>query len=447
MSGPTRPRAAVLFAVGAMVLAWTGAPAGATLLAGRPTETAAASAGVAARIHPVPTPAVRGSAQPAACSTGCALVHYNGGPVQHGQTVYLIFWAPPGHAFYLPPSYRSALTTWLQDVASGNYTAGNVFSVAQQYYDLSGPGSTANFVSYAESTGGIIVDTDPYPATACTDFDGTVSLSQCLTDAQVQSEITTVVSSRGLPQTSNTSYALLTPKGVGSCYTGGGKQCAYSSYCGYHSFFAGPLGPIVYAEAPWAYATGCDPEATFGIGYPNGSAGDPEIGVLSQELIGMMTDPNLNGWRDAAGSEIGDKCAYIYGPGGYGSASGLASNGLGSWNQSLNQDEYLMGLEFSNRDSDGMATGCMASDTDTQPSVSIDIQPSPPAHGTPSTFTANVTDPAGVSGVQWDFGDGTTSTANPVDHTYAAAGTVTVRVIVTDNHGNEQQVTQSVPVS
>jgi PKD repeat protein len=78
--------------------------------------------------------------------------------------------------------------------------------------------------------------------------------------------------------------------------------------------------------------------------------------------------------------------------------------------------------------------------------VSITIQPAP-VHGSPSTFTANVTDPAGVSSVQWSFGDGTTATTNPVNHTYSSAGSVTVSVIVTDNHGNEQLATQSVTVA
>jgi hypothetical protein len=428
----------VLLALVAAVSAWVGAPAGATFL---PAVTRTP------RVHAFPA---IGAPRPqqTACSTGCALVSYAGGPVQHGQTVYLIFWAPRGGLSYIPPSYRLGLATWLGDVAAANYTAGNVFSVAQQYYDLTGTRATPNFASYAESLGGVIIDTDPYPARGCTDIDGANSLPECLTDLQVQSEIKTVVTSHSLPENTNTAYALLTPKSVGSCYTGASKQCAYSSYCGYHSFFAGPLGQIVYAELPWTYATsGCDGEATFGLGYPNGSATDPEIGILSDELIGMMTDPNLNGWRDAGGAEIGDKCSYIYGPGGYGSPKGLSSNGLGSWNQQLNQHDYLMPLEFSNRDSDGLSTGCMASDTDTQPDVALSIQPSPPVHGTSSTYTANVTDPAGVSSVQWNFGDGTTSTSNPLDHTYAASGTYNLSVVVTDNHGNEQRVTQSVAVS
>jgi hypothetical protein len=435
----TARRFGIVLTLAAMAAAWSGAPAGATLL------------GTGRRAHHIQAfPAIQRPRSPASfagCTTGCSPLQYGGGPVQHGSAVYLVFWQPPSPSYYLPPAYRSALSSFVNDVSAGNYTPGNVFSVAQQYYDLTGPGSTQNFASYAESLGGVIVDTHPYPASGCTDIDGIAALPECLTDVQVQTELSAVVTAQALPQNNNTSYVLLTPKHVGSCYTGASKQCAYSSYCGYHSFFAGPLGPIVYAEMPWTYTTaGCDANSIFGLGYANGAASDPEISILSHELLGMMTDPNLNGWRDPAGSEMGDKCGYIYGSGGYGSGKGLTSNGLGLWNQLLNQDEYLLQEEFSNRDSDGLATGCVASDTDTQPAVTTTIDPSPVA-GSPSTFTANVTDPAGVSLVQWDFGDGTTSTSNPVDHTYTASGTVTVTVIVTDNHGNEVKLAQSLVVS
>ena len=77
----------------------------------------------------------------------------------------------------------------------------------------------------------------------------------------------------------------------------------------------------------------------------------------------------------------------------------------------------------------------------------ISILPNPPGHGTSETFTAKVTDPAGVNKVQWTFGDGATATGNPVNHTYATAGAKALTVIVTDNHGNERKVVQTLTVS
>ncbi len=82
---------------------------------------------------------------------------------------------------------------------------------------------------------------------------------------------------------------------------------------------------------------------------------------------------------------------------------------------------------------------------------SIDLGP-PPANRPPqASFTADVselavtvdgtgsTDPDGtVANWAWNFGDGTTSTdAATTSHTYAAAGTYTVSLVVTDNDGKD----------
>jgi PKD domain len=385
-------------------------------------------------------------AHPTSCTTGCTALIYHGGPVQHAEVDYFIFWTPAG--YYMPPSYRSGLSTWLSDVAAGNYTPADVFSVAQQYYDTSGPGGANSYVPYAVTAAVPIVDTNPLPASGCTDSEGGLTLPACINDAQIQAEVLKEVTTHGLPQNTNTQYILFTPKNVGSCFTSASTSCSYSQYCGYHGFFTGTTGQIVYANMPWSYATsGCDGPAAFGLGYANASGIDPEVGVLSHEIIETMTDPNLNAWFDGSGSEIGDKCAYNYNGVSYGSSSGLANNGLGFYNQTMHGDQYLMQTEFSNRNSNGTSTGCVLKDTDTQPVVTISVVPASPVHGSSAQFTANVTDPAGVSTVQWNFGDGTTTTGNPVSHTYATAGTKTVTVIVTDNHGNGKKTTKTVTVS
>jgi hypothetical protein len=431
-----RLRVAALLGVVLAAGAWGWAPRG--------IDASAATRSTQTKVHFFPSTTYE-KTHPTACSTDCSLMTFHGGTVQHAESTYFIFWAPSG--YYMPTTYRLGLIEWLEEVGLMDYTPGNPFSVAQQYYDNTGPGATANFVTYGIGASGLIVDTDALPTSGCTDT-GTTA---CINDTQIRTEIQNVVTAHSLPQNENTDYVLFTPLNVGSCFTSASTSCAYTQYCGYHSFFTGTTGQIVYANMPWAYSvSGCDVNLAFGTGYANGSAIDPEVGVLSHEMIETMTDPNINAWYDASGNEIGDKCAYTYGSGGEGSLTGLSTNGLGYWNVTLNADEYLMQMEFSNFNSDGSTTGCVIKDTDTQPTFTISIAPNPPVHGSSALFTANVTDPYGINRVYWIFGDGTGAQvygSNTTNHTYATAGTKTLTVIVTDKHGNEKRLVEAITVS
>jgi len=61
--------------------------------------------------------------------------------------------------------------------------------------------------------------------------------------------------------------------------------------------------------------------------------------------------------------------------------------------------------------------------------------------GAPATFT-NLSGGTGIS-VLWSFGDGNTSTAYTPSHTYTAAGTYTVKLVVTDANGCKDSVTKT----
>ena len=65
-----------------------------------------------------------------------------------------------------------------------------------------------------------------------------------------------------------------------------------------------------------------------------------------------------------------------------------------------------------------------------------------------ATFTDGSSDSDGtIASRSWDFGDGVTSTAVNPSHTYAAGGTYTVKLTVTDNGGASSTVSKSVVVS
>jgi len=70
--------------------------------------------------------------------------------------------------------------------------------------------------------------------------------------------------------------------------------------------------------------------------------------------------------------------------------------------------------------------------------------------GTPTSSSVSPFDvwsPAAASGTSWDFGDGSSSTGTSVSHTYATAGTYTVRVSSTDAVGNVTSTTRPVEVA
>jgi hypothetical protein len=386
-------------------------------------------------------------AHPTSCSTDCSLLTlHSGGVVQHGEKLYSIYWAPKG--YYIPPAYKTGLGQWITDFSRLDYGPTSDFSVAQQYYDLSGTGGAKNFVANGLVNGGNFNDLDAYPANGCTDSDNGPNLPVCFTQAQLQTEVSNFVAAHSLPKGPNVQYLVFTPQNVGSCFDSSSSSCAYKNYCAYHGHLGTGSTQIVYANMPWSYNTpNCDAVALWNFGYANGSAIDPEVGVLSHEIIETMTDVDLNAWYDGVGNEIGDKCAYNYDGVHVGSGTtGLKSDGLGLYNQFAGGDYYLMQTEFSNRNSNGSSTGCIGKNTDTQPTVTTTITPNPPVHGSSAQFKATITDPAGVSSVVWTFGDGATATGNPVNHTYAAAGTDSVSVIVTDGHGNTKRLIQTVTV-
>jgi hypothetical protein len=83
------------------------------------------------------------------------------------------------------------------------------------------------------------------------------------------------------------------------------------------------------------------------------------------------------------------------------------------------------------------------------PVAAFTYSPTSPGAGTPVQFDASPSaDPDGtVISYAWNFGDTGTAVGPVVSHTYAASGSYTVQLTVTDNGGATGQVSRSVDVA
>ena len=314
------------------------------------------------------TSPIRGNQPPYYIADGNPPLSYNGGQVMNGAgavVVTPIYWAPTG--FSIPASYEMLTTRFVNDVAAAGGSSTNVFSILTQY-QTSGSLET----SYDITAGAALTDTTTYPTTGgCTKDAGAVypdgsGYSTCITNAQIQTELTTFLSNLHLTSDVHHLYIVLLPEGVETCINNANGAASGScspnaadfnaSFCGYHSYGTGPSSAQVYAVLPYAVTGGalgpaCSSQdapyadtSLVGAQTPNGNIdADSEISVMSHEMSEAITDPYLTAWKDASRYEVGDECAYIYGD----SLSLQGAPGA-QYNQTINGDHYFIQEEFSN---------------------------------------------------------------------------------------------------
>src|SRR4051794_553125 len=313
---------------------------------------------------------------------------WGGGPVMGTDltspiTVTPIYWEPNG--YFNAGDYRLFINQYLADVAAASGTSSNVYSTATEYYGANGSNSdaTQNHIAYSIVAGAPIRDHNPFPNKgACTVgnldksgiYEDGSGYTPCVSDAQVTAEIQAVITANHLPQNDYAhEYVMLTPKHVASCFyslstSNKHNVCTIdhypsAGYCAYHTMFGPdyPTSGTVYANMPFpvyhspvGFTCGTDGGGHGIIESPNNQKdADVEISPLSHELMESITDPNTeNGWRDLAGEENGDDCAYVFGP-----LSGAAG---ARYNQTINGHSYITQEEFSNADwfNSNHAHGC-----------------------------------------------------------------------------------------
>jgi hypothetical protein len=259
-------------------------------------------------VHIFPT--VEKAAGLATIGTSGPALAYNGGPVMTKANTYAIFWAPPtlqtGTATSMPAHYQNVQTALLS-----LYPGHGIDNNNTQYYMTQRVGFFY-FTSYVQNAGGLAgsyVDTSAYPASGCTDG---ATPGNCISDAQIQAEIQKVMTLKGWTGGLNHMFLLYTSSGEGSCDPY--NDCAYEQMCAYHGYFFSGTTPVIYADVPFGNTSVCQVPGTPS---PNGDpAADTAATAASHELTEAITDPELNAWHEPAYpyAEIGDLCAYNYGP-------------------------------------------------------------------------------------------------------------------------------------
>ena len=361
-------------------------------------------------------------------------LYYNGGPVMTTNSVYAIYWQPSGYQF--PAGYADNINGYFKNLQAANGKNTNVYDVATQYSQQSG-GAT-QYVQEHTTFAGSTLDTDALPPldpVNCPDTpvaatNGGASAPStnawCVTDQQVQQEISTVVRRQGWPINNNTEYFMFTAPNIGTCFPAtvsaseGGVQttvtaplCSFSYFCAYHSaYYDSTLNAnaqVIYSNMPYAAQTAGNPLTCDLQSYPNGNPSDPEINVTSHEHNESITDPFGTGWWDsnpndsANGEEIGDMCAWdfgnLYGPDG------------AQYSQTINGHNYLMQTEW-----DNSTNGCPGSDASGNPVPSHPNYDVPAISLTPTSGYA--TAPFRITGQFFSVGDRVAST-------FADAGSTT----------------------
>ena len=314
---------------------------------------------------------------------------YNGGPVLTTNNVYAIYWQPPGYQF--PSGYADNINGYFKDLQATSGSNTDVYDVATQYYQQQ-DGSTPTFIQNHTTFSGTTVDTDPLPPldpVNCPDTpvaatNGGASTPSttagCVTDQQVQQELSTVIKREGWPTGNTTEFFMYTAPNIGTCFpatvteTAGGVQttvtaplCSFSYFCAYHSAYydstINPNAQVIYSNMPYAAQTAGNPLTCDLQSYPNGNPSDPEISVTSHEHNESITDPFGTSWWDsnpadsAYGDENGDMCAWDFG-----NLSGPAG---AQYSQSINGHHYLMQTEW-----DNSTGGCPGSDASGNPVAS-----------------------------------------------------------------------------
>jgi hypothetical protein len=231
---------------------------------------------------------VRGAAKTSAPvrDLGSGKLAYHGGPVQADPRVYLVFWGPWWKSSCANQKGNGgADQSYLINFFHGRGTSTDQLSaVLDQYH---GPGTTHTSFN-GQVLYGTAVDCNNPPASATQDQLASVAVAYA-----------NYFKAHGQPINANTQIVIVSQHGTNP---GGGFG---SSYCAWHSWATDGSLALSYTNDPYMPDAG----SSCGANYIRSPLDGWSI-VGGHEFAESVNDPQLSAWWDAAGYEIGDKCAW-----------------------------------------------------------------------------------------------------------------------------------------
>lgn len=230
-------------------------------------------------------------------------LQYEGGPLITGtMQVYLIFWEPISSPY---TNYNNMITRYFNDVGGSS-----LYQNLKQYPDASG-----NYPSGSQIAGSWI------------DHNSTL-LNYTIYFYDIRQEIEQAKSINGWNNGPNTVFFVFLGKDARLCSDESQKVCTPNvpnpnPFCAVHnSYISGPPAVttveaiIPYAASP-TFKGDCVPGAPHATPHgssPNDYDADQTINLTSTEQMETATNPQYNGYVDNHGDEIGELCAWKFGP-------------------------------------------------------------------------------------------------------------------------------------
>jgi hypothetical protein len=274
---------------------------------------------------------------------GGPLVYHAGGSVMLPYVaVYNIYWAPPTLQDGTATGFSSLYGT--VTILHNAWLPGHgLLNIATEYWQTIN--GTTTYINNGGGLGGFVVDNGAYPASGCND---SVTPGNCITDAQIQAKLTAIMNAQGWTGGMNKIFVLYTSSGEGSCVNG---VCAYTTYCGYNSFFSLNGQNVIYTVIPYGNPTFCQ---VAGQTTPNEAFADLAANMTGYSMMLAATNPLFNAWFDSNGNDIGYLCYFTFGTNTWGSGTTAGNQMWNGWifedQQQFDNHALALGM--------GTPTGC-----------------------------------------------------------------------------------------